>query len=216
MKLKLITLPLLTLGFVACQPLKGPLQVSESFQILTKDNKVVQVPRGTFNTDFKYNENKREVEIKVKKLNGKDQTMKFRVPPSINIPTTGGRFRLEGREINQEFDMTGLVTYQVNESESRRDRESCNYTQRERICETRRVCPEQIPGRPRRPCRNENYCYDVDRTIYGRREIEYYVRTTYQALEATFTAARTNRGLARLSADKTTNETIRTYVGRCY
>ncbi|MBX9766442.1 MAG: hypothetical protein K2X47_04145 [Bdellovibrionales bacterium] len=216
MKFKLITLPLITLGLVACQPLKGPLQVTQPFDITTKDKKTVQVPIGTFDTDFKYDDGKREVEIKIKKLNGKDQTMKFKVPPSVNIPTTGGTFRLEGRDINQDFDLGGRVSYQVTDSETRRDRESCTYTVSERVCETRRVCPDQIPGRPRRPCRNENYCYYVDRTIYGQREIEYYVKTTYRGLDAQFSSPRTNRSLARLSADKTTNEAIRTYVGRCY
>lgn len=214
MNIKPISIPVVALALSACQPLKGPLQVSDHFRAITKDKKVIVVNQGNYDSEFKYDDRKREVEIKIKGLNGRNEKLKFKVPNSVHIPTTGGTFAIRGADIGQEFDLGGRVGYQVNDSELRRTRETCSYTVPERLCEVRRVCPDSPPGRPRRPCRNETFCRTVYHTVYGRQEVEFFVRSTYQSVEANFSQGR--RGLARLSADKNSVETITTYRSRCY
>ena len=214
MKMKVMSIPVVALALSACQPLKGPLQVTEHFRAITKENKVVVVSRGNYDSEFKYDDRKREVEIKIKNLNGRDEKMKFKVPNSVHIPTTGGTFAIRGTDIDQEFDLTGRVGFQVNDSELRRTLDSCSYSIPDRVCEVRRVCPDSRPGRPRRPCRNENFCRTTYRTIFGRQEVEYFVRSTFQSIDVNFAQGR--RALARLAADRNSTETITTHRSRCY
>jgi hypothetical protein len=112
--------------------IKGPLKVSSSLPFRTgKSEKLVRLEEGTYKAKVTFNPEDRIFKMKVKGAEvvcagiKKNHTMKFTIPSDVEIPTEGGHFKVDGRDILQPFDLEGNLKVAVDRSELKNGTENC-------------------------------------------------------------------------------------------
>ena len=137
---------------------------------------------------------KSKVKLKILDNRGKTETeFSVKVPKSVKLPRTNGSFELLSSETAFVFDIKGNLNTEITYSESRRDVESCTWTERVRVCKRVR---ERIPGctevtentnadRPRNRRPPKRNCTRVVRkcdyeyqTYHGYQRVEFHYKYT--------------------------------------
>lgn len=202
--LKLIlTSSLVLLGVLACDPIKGTLQVVKPFTALAGDSndeeglKNVTVDAGSYSMKLEMS-GKHSAEMKLK--SGRQEfVLSLQIPKGKEIPQNGA-FALSAKESGQPFDLSGENKTTVTESDQERGQESCQEQVRERVCGYRGNPPQYV-------------CWDEIRYRQGWMDVEYYFRTTRQEMTAQI---QQNAELtASFAGARSSDEKIYTYRGFC-
>lgn len=209
------TLLLAALGLAACGELSGTITLQRAMNVVDKKGKTQQIMAGSYKAEFKYKEDKRQIELEMKDAtaNQKDVEMKIIIPAGTNIPRDNGMISLKGNEIGQPFDLNGELRTDVDTSSTTHTYESCTYTERERVC--RRVCTERIgrDGKKFQDCGRVCDWEYVTRT--GSQEVEYHYVTTTVTLMADLLEATSQESVGKLSVDRADSVKIYDYQGMC-
>jgi hypothetical protein len=128
-------------------------------------DKTIQVPAGTYNSSVSFDGNNNTVELDLDKVQGKDQTIKFKAPVE-NMPLDGTWLEIPAAQTGQPYDVRVAVIKDVErETTLRTDYEHCTY----RRCHT--VCDWVSDGNGH----SHKECRDECQTYSGRQYVEYYL-----------------------------------------
>jgi hypothetical protein len=206
-----------SLTLTACDPISGTLQVVKSFTALvgssnqncTGDNypcdiqkQPITVTPGNYSMTIDML-GRDTVQINLK--SGRyPQIIELSVPPGKEIPSTGS-ISLTAQESGQPFDLVAHTNTDVQESAKTHGYEYCQISWQEQVCGPTGGGPNQPP---------QYHCWYETRYQPGEQEVEYFMRTTTQTMQAQISASGTAAG--NYSGSRTANEKIYTYQSQCY
>ncbi len=197
-KMFVLTSTLLVLS--SCDPFEGLFSVKKDFVVNSFENQgtvKVRIPAGDQNVKLEFI-NRNQIQMKLK-IDGRTRYVTMTIPQNHNIPTENGTFKLEARDLNQTFDLTGVVATEVTESELMKGYESCTYQRYEQICNV---------------INNQVTCYDRPVTVNGQQYVEYTNKNTDQQLKVKFVERTTT--LALFDGAKSYSERQYQYKGNCF
>ena len=194
---------------VSCKEISGTLQVQESFMAIVNNKcgwdpfssceptKKIEIPYGNYSATINFS-SKSEISINMK-ANAFKETIILKRPKNFEFPENG-HFQLTSAQVNQTFDIQGRVTTTVTDSNSVRENESCTYTVNDYVC---------YPGSNGQP-----QCGYQNRTVWGYRYVEYFIRNTTKNLVSDF--FENQKSLAQFSGEQTEAEKIYLFTSRCH
>lgn len=210
--LKLFALGLIATSLTACDPIEGILQVTKSFSAIagttnntcngddypcTNPTESVQIPEGSHKVKLDVvGRDTLQMRIKVGRW---EKNIELNLPRGTEIPDTG-RFSLPGRDSGQPFDLNGETLTQVSTGPEMRDRESCQVPVQEQVC--------GVIGNPPQAA-----CWWETRYRQGWQDVQYYLKTTDQSLNAQIVQNGTEA--ATLKGSRSSSQKIYTYRGYC-
>lgn len=122
-------------------------------------NSSVSIKRTTFSGRYK-------IELEINDHNGKN-THKFKAAKGVSIPENG-EINVTPSQLGAKYGLSGDITTNYNDSGRRRSYESCTYQEPYTVCQTDH--------------RGVTVCSTHYRTVYGHRDVEYFMRTKDQNL----------------------------------
>jgi len=176
---KILVGAMCTLALVACgKTIDGLLTNSEALSFNVK-GKSVAVPVGRWETSIKF-ASKKEVKLNIA-IPGRDNVeASFKVLKSNPLPQENGTFELLSQDSGQPYDVSGSVKTTHVDSQEQWQQETCTYQTNYTQC-------NYTP--------NGTTCYSVPQTVYGWRQVRFFVRDTTQEVEFNLlTATRSTAG----------------------
>lgn len=175
--------------------IKSNLTVVDTLQVKNDNSEVVNLTLGDYPADLNINSSRVKVSLKTAE---KKQTFRLILPKNIKFPTNG-QLVLSSAQSKQPFDTIVDVKTTVEDSRPRTDLENCQTTRQDYEC--------NVVG-------NQNVCYPVNRPIWGRKQVEYFVRSYNREINAALSMA--GKSLAHIEGSRVDSERIYTYEGMCY
>lgn len=180
MKKAMLLLGVLLLS-VSCVELNGTLQVTEAFKVKKKSGflnlktKIVTVNPGQYRAELTAKSSKNlRLELKGGSLG--EINIPIKSDDSLKIPSDG-QFYIEGRKIEQPFNVAGTIHTDVDHYGYTDTIEKCEREVRERRCE--KVCNRET-GKCEVICREEVI------TIEGRKEVAFHFKRTERQAQLEF------------------------------
>ncbi|MDZ4677971.1 MAG: hypothetical protein SGI74_10760 [Oligoflexia bacterium] len=205
---RILSVVAVAFALVSCGDLDGVLNVVSALNVVNKDGKVVTVPQGSYNSEFSFNQEKRELKIKIRDaMNGDDLKVTLKVPAGSSIPQNNGSFSLQSTQIGQAWNLKGVVRTSITQSLEQSLTENCNYR-------VQVVYYAPVYNQYGQIIRYDRY-YRYE-TRYGYRQVSYYDRVSTVSSESEFIDPQTGNRLAELSGNDTATERVYSYYGQCY
>lgn len=133
---------------------------------------------------------------------GANLDLAINIPQGQSVPESNGEFALTAKQTRQTFDLAGTVASTQTDSEKRRDWESCYVTRHEQVCH---------------PTPHGGYtCHDQVVNYPGRKEVEFFVRTTDKNVVVNLYRPGTNEKLGTYAGGSKYSERRYLYEGYCY
>lgn len=197
--MKKITLLFATLfALTGCEyAINGDLNVNQDFKL---DNETyrngnydasISIRKTTFAKRYK-------MTLKVSK-NGQENVHTFKAPKGTKIPENGA-FNLSAGQLNEKYGLKGEIeTDYTTDDRRRRNRESCTYQEPYTVCHSDRF--------------GNVSCHTQYRTVYGHRDVEYYLKTKDQDVQVSIMDG--NTAVADFSGQDSYTYRVYTYEGFC-
>lgn len=188
---------------VSCVELGGSLQVRESMSMKKKSGflnlktKTIKVEPGSYRADLKIKSSK-NINLKLSGGSLGEVDIPIKSDSSLDIPYNG-QFYIEGKKIEQPFNVSGTIETRVDNWGYTDAVERCERQFTERRCE--KVC-ERDTGK----C--DVVCKDVTVTIQGLKDVSYHYRRTDRDVRIELMAENSTAVAASLSASGTESEKI--------
>lgn len=209
---KFATLLAVLLLSTSCLDLNGTLHVRESFNVKKKSGflnlktKLVELKPAVYKAELDVKSDKNYT----LKLEGGD-IGEIKVPikadKDLNVPWDG-KFAISHEQIDQPFDVVGVINTDVSYSEIRTTVENCSWTTTERRCE--KICTGE---RETRKC--DVVCRDITITHNGRKEVDYHYRWTRRDISLEFMRENSTALVATMSATDTQTDRIVDHESLC-
>ena len=204
MKQGLLVLSLFGLLLTGCKKepyiVKSTLQVDQAFEVKHDNGKMVRLNEGAYPTDLNINNSRVKATLKTADKNS--VVFRLLLPKSVKIPTNG-TLELTPTQSGQPFHTTVAVKTEVTNGSRQRDLENCTVTFQDYEC--------RVVGNP-----PPSECYPVTRTRWGRRTVEFYVRSYHREIQAVMTPANESAASATIEGTRVDSERIYTGEGMCY
>jgi hypothetical protein len=206
----------LTTTLMACDPIRGTLQVDRSLSVKTgnaqncpaetypcpENVKLATVNPGSYSMDVDaLGASTFRIYLKTDR---KQLNIELDIPSGKSIPSNG-TFSLSSAESGQPFDLLGQVQTDVSQTQETRTQESCQITHTEQVCGLK---PGQSGQGPVYACWTETF------TREGIEDVQYYYRTTTENLQAQL--VQSGAQAAHYAGSKTSTDKIYTYKGGCH
>jgi hypothetical protein len=212
---------------VACDPIRGTLQVNRSFEAKAgssfssaaycsgemypcgNETQSISIPVGQHNMKVDMITRKdAQLLIKVGKTEHK---IELSIPDGKQIPATGS-ISISAQESGQPFDLHAQTQTDVSRTELERDLESCEIVWQERVCGIR-------PGKSGKgsDVKDEKPVYECWTETFrkpGTQDVEFFYETTTQHMQAQI--QQSGSQVASFSGLRTNTEKIYTYKGTCF
>jgi hypothetical protein len=174
-----------------------------ALDLLVKTTRGTKQLSGSYDFELKAS-SKNSGELLLYGPNDVKHTLKFKSSNTTIFPENGnGAIFVSGIENSQNFDLVGrMQTTRTVRDAIERDYEQCSYTRQ------RQVCQYDQYGRP--------YCYIVNDTVWGRRQVEYSTVTTHQNLTIDMKLINDGRIAGTLSSETFKDSRDYHYVGNCW
>ncbi|QDK42908.1 hypothetical protein DOM21_15905 [Bacteriovorax stolpii] len=202
MKKAMLLLGVLLLS-VSCVELNGSLQVREAMSVKKKSGflnlktKTIKIEPGSYSAELKVKSQKNiNLELKGGSLGEVDIPIKSE--DSLNLPLNG-QFYIEGRKIEQPFNVSGTITTNVDHWGYTDTTEKCERQITERRCE--KVCVKETG-------KCDVVCKDVVITLYGLKDVSYHYKRTDREVRLEFMPENSTAVIASLPARGTESEKI--------
>lgn len=156
--LKYLIVMVCALAFMGCEDIDGKLQVSEIFNVNTK-NGVVVTEIGNYDTSIDI---KRDRIVASVKTSSGIKKVTFMVPGNLRIPANG-EFEISASESGQLFDISGINKTVETKSKIKSEYQDCLYDGYDVIC-------------------SPHGCTQVPVRRWGRQYTKYYIQTVKQDL----------------------------------
>jgi hypothetical protein len=189
--MKNIVFIMVALLMVSCQTLTGKLSVSNELKFA--DGTALAV--GNYKATIKAK--RRSLTLGLPR----DISIKFKIPKGTDLPTRRGTISLESSDLKQPYDIEGRVNTNTTDSGSRRDFERCTYQVPYTVCHT------DDRGRSR--------CYTQYRSVNGRRNVQFRVRTDTKYLHVSLLIPGTNVSNAQFKGTDVTSYRVYEFSGQC-
>lgn len=197
----LLLLPFCGLILSGCKKepyiVKSTLTVADTFQVKNDNAELVNLNSGDYPVDLNINSSRAKVSLKTA---DKKVTFRLILPKNIKFPTNG-QLVLSSAQSKQPFDTIVDVKTTVQDSRPRMDVENCQTYRNDYECTTTGNPPQSV-------------CYPVNRPIWGRKQVEYIVRSYNREIKAALSAA--DKKLAQIEGARVDSERIYTYEGMCF
>ncbi len=177
---------------------KSNLEVKQSFDVKTDKSEVVSLNPGVYPTDLNINSSR--VKAKIKTLN-KEVVFRLKLPKKIVLPTNG-TLELTAEQSGQPFHTTVHVKTDVRKGDLQRDLENCTVMEHVHECYVTGNPPHQV-------------CRYVPRDRWGRKTVEFYVRSYHRQIQAILSPAG-DSGSAEVLGSRVDSERVYTREGYCY
>ncbi len=165
-QIRVLSFALMTLLLFSCERVQGDLNAFEELELNLSRSRQLKLTEGTYQSRITIKN--RRIRMNLKKDDGSEQRIVFRLPRKTNIPTENGSFRISADDMNQNYDIDGNVETYSERGERIEGRERCFVrVARSRIC---------FPGHPR----HGGGCRVVVRHVPGWRQYAYYNQTDYR------------------------------------
>lgn len=191
----------------SCVTLDGRLDVKQAMTAKKKSGflnlktKEIQIQPDLYEAHLKVNSDKSFT----LKLEGHEKILiPLKSEKSLNIPRNGRVF-ISHSDINQPFDISGLISTDVTESEIQRAVENCTYTVTENHC--RKICENE------HSCKIE--CVDEQVEMHGERNVEFHYQTIHRDLAMELLKQDKSEVLASFHGVDTETNRINDFEGRC-
>jgi hypothetical protein len=200
MKVHFILISLLAITLSGCKKepyiVKSTLEVDQALEVKDDNSKMIRFNTGSYPTDLNINSSR--VKATVKTAANKSVTFRIKLPKNIKIPDNG-TLELTPAQSGQAFLTSVTVKTEITDGPSRREFEDC-FTSRHECW---------VVGNP-----PVTQCGTRDN--FGRRSVEYFVRSYARNFEALLTPAQATTASANIVGDRTDRERIYTYQGICF
>lgn len=194
MKKLFLLVPLFLL--VSCIDPVGTLKVNQDLTLVHTtmfgNHKNIKVPAGEYKMELRVKSNDRFKLV----IDGIDKDIKIKTKKGIDIPANGTAF-FSAADLGQKYDMQIEMNTKQNRSERRRRWESCSYTVPRTICDSHGNCTTH---------------YD---TVYGHRDVEYYVVTTLRRAKMQMLLANSNVEAAAFAGNDRDAHEVTTWETSC-
>jgi hypothetical protein len=209
----LILLASLTLLATSCVSLDGNLLVTEKMTLKKKGG---FLNLGRKNVDIEANQYDAHVTALGKNnfaliLNRGQERISIPIvaKTEIKIPTFDGEFKLNHADIDQPYDLKGLIHTDVTYSPTQEAIESCSWNTTETRCqiECTDVVTKDEKGVEHKEKKCEKVCQDFTIIHNGRHEVIFHYTTTHRDLGFEFLKADTAQSVAHFQGQS--NETVR-------
>jgi hypothetical protein len=215
---KFITLLGVLLLTTSCLDLNGTLHVQESFNVKKKagflnlKTKLIELKPAAYKAELKVNSDKNYT----LKLEGGDVgeiKIPIKADKDLNVPWDG-KFAISHEQIDQPFDVVGVINTDVSYSEIRSTIENCSWTTTERRCE--KICtPERKIENRVEPRKCDVVCNDIQITHNGRKEVDYHYRWTRRDIGLEFMRENSTALVATMQATDTQSDRIVDHESLC-
>ncbi|MCC6278659.1 MAG: hypothetical protein IT289_12155 [Oligoflexia bacterium] len=187
------------MGLVACDDIKGGLDVNAPLPLTTEKGVNLRLEPSSYPAQIKLNDDKRLIEFKIKRG---DETVKLKVkvPYSTDLDGRSAKFDIKSVQSGQPFDLVGELYTNYSTSGKYYETESCTYGEHYRECST-------YNGR--------THCRDVSIARNGRRHVTYHYLYRVTKVSAQFLGAADQETLAVFTAEKDTTSRIVDHYGSC-
>lgn len=204
MKQSLLIFSLFGLLLTGCKKepyiVKSTLQVDQAFEVKHDNGKMVRLNEGAYPTDL--NINNARVKATLKTADKKSVVFRLLLPKNVKIPTNG-TLDLSPAQSGQPFQTSVAVKTDVSNGPRQRDLEDCTTTYQDYEC--------YVVGNP-----PHSVCSPVTRTRWGRRTVEFYVRSYHREIQAVITPVNQSTASATIEGTRVDSERIYTGEGMCY
>lgn len=204
LKQSLLLVSLLGLMLTGCKKepyiVKSTLEVDQAFEVKHDNKKIVRLNPGSYPTDLNINTGR--VKATLKTADKSSVVFRLLLPKSVKVPTNGS-IELTSQQSGQPFHTTVNVKTEITNGELRRELENCSVNFQDYEC--------YVTGNP-----PHSVCVPVTRTRWGRRTVEYYVRSYHRNIEALISPAKQEAALAKIEGSRVDAERIYTGEGMCY
>lgn len=189
------------LAVAACnKTIDGLLTNSEPLTFNIK-KKTTTVPAGKWAATLKF-PSKKEVRLEITNpLEKKTTQVSFKVPKGAPLPQENGEFELDSTLSGQPYNVKGSINTEYVDSEEKWDWERCTYNVR------RQECRYDQYGRP--------YCYWVDYSVDGQREVRFIEREATQEINFNLYSADLSRTAGTFNGTDISVERVYKYQGIC-
>lgn len=191
----------------SCVSLNGQLDVKQTMSAKKKSGflnlktKEIQIQPDLYMAELKINSD-RSFTLK---LDGHDRILiPIKSEKGLNVPSNGRVF-ISHTDINQPFDISGMISTDVSESDHQRAIEECTYTVTENHCQ--KICESE------KSCHID--CKDVPVELHGHREVEFHYETIHRDLAMDLLKQEKGEVLASFHGTDTETSRISDYQSVC-
>jgi hypothetical protein len=191
----------------SCVSLDGQLDVKQMMSAKKKSGflnlktKEIQIQPDLYQAELKINSDKSFT----LKLEGHDKILiPLKSEKDLNVPSNGRVF-ISHADINQPFDVSGLIQTDISSTEQQNAIEDCSFTVTENHC--KKICESE------KSCKIE--CKDEQVTIQGRHEVVYHYQTIHRDLAMDLLKQDKGEVLASFHGTDSETSRIEDYSGRC-
>lgn len=183
----------------ACKEVKGLLTIDETITLKGNEERQSFEP-GSYDVELDIGQ--RRVALKFNSSDDRSENSKYRFyyPDDFDMPDAGETAFISSKDSKQPYDLRIAVDEEVFRSDIRHDYESCTYTRNVRRCHYRH-------GRPM--CRWET------ETAYGRRYVEFVLKTTDTYYTAMLSHPNTTETVASFEGNEQDYKREYVYVDHC-
>ena len=193
----------------SCLTLDGSLQVREAFTVKKKSGflnlktKEVRIDPAGYRASLKVKSDKNySLQLEGGSIGKIDVPLKAK--SDLNIPFDGA-FNISHEQIDQPFDVAGIINTDIDESGYTNAVEACSWNITERKCD--KVCDKD------NKC--DVVCRDVSVTLKGHKDVAYHYRTTRRDLSLDFTRAGSTSLVASFAGSDVATEKIVDRESQC-
>jgi len=191
----------------SCVTLDGRLDVKQAMSARKKSGflnlktKEIRIEPDLYEASLKANSDKSFT----LKLEGREKILiPLKSEKDLNVPGNGRVF-ISHSEINQPFDVSGLITTDVSHSERQSAFEECSFTVTENHC--KKICEKEDS------CKIE--CKDEQVTMHGHHYVEFHYQTIHRDLAMELLKQDKGEVLATFHGTDTETSRITDFEGRC-
>lgn len=217
----LIALSLLSIIATSCVSIDGNLTVTEKMTLKKKGG---FLNLGRKNVDIEANQYDAHVTVLGKDnfaliLQRGDERISIPVKSKneLKVPTFDGEFKIAGSEIDQPYDLKGMINTDISYSPSREEIEACTWDTKETRChiECHDVVTKDERGVERKENKCQKLCEDFTITHHGRREVQFHYTTTARDLNFHFLKMGSEQSVAHFIGHSTETERVIERAGIC-
>lgn len=203
----LMCLLAVTVLSASCVTLEGRLDVKQAMSAKKKSGflnlktKEIRIEPDLYEAQLKINSDKSFT----LKLEGRDKILiPLKSEKDLNLPSNGRVF-ISHADINQPFDISGLITTDITNSEINHSIEECTFTVTENHC--KKICESE------QSCRIE--CKEESVQMQGHREVDYHFQTIHRDLAMDLLKQDKGEVLASFHGTDVETNRITDYTGVC-
>jgi len=188
---------------VSCVEINGSLQVREAMNVKKKSGflnlktKTVKLDPGSYRAELKIKSSK-SINLELKGGSVGEIDVALKSDSNLQIPSNG-QFYIEGRKIEQPFNISGTIRTDISHYGYNNELVRCEFSRVERHCE--KVCDKET-----QKC--ESVCKDVTVTFQGLKDVAYHYTQTVRNASLEFMPENSTAVVATLGASGTETEKI--------